>query len=448
MNTSAINSIFWNDLPWDQFGSRVFRLQCRIYKAKQMGDIKKTIRLQKLLIKSTSTHCIAVKYVTQSHFHRKNPGIDGKLILTSKERFDCVNQIYKEIENWLPSPVKRLFLSPFEQVTDATFVNICTIEDRIIQYIWKLALEPAQKSIVSTTDFGFETKISVWDIQKSILRELAAGTKDCYKKILVLDINESLCTLNPKFINSNLIFPIKYKISLFKAIKLGLFYKSQANPNLGLPEGDLYSLLLNIILDGVENLSILKEQNSNSREKNITFTSFRYSNKLIYILKTHDKDHEKIILKKVTEFITMRGLQLNCSKTQFRSAVNGFDFLGWRFILKPSGKVISYPTKKSWISYKNKVKAELKNSRYPIQFRLSSIKILVKEWHSYHKLCDMSQLKAQLYGLKKWYSNYLSKSTSMSKLERITSLKTIFNNPSSDYVDYVKDFSSFEINSL
>src|SRR2546423_4731353 len=77
MNTESKPMYGWNDLPWRQFERQVFKLQKRIYRASQRGDMKTVHKLQRLLMNSWSAKCLAVRRVTQDNQGKKTAGIDG-----------------------------------------------------------------------------------------------------------------------------------------------------------------------------------------------------------------------------------------------------------------------------------------------------------------------------------------------------------------------------------
>lgn len=52
MNTVATPMYEWKAIPWKKFERIVFKLQKRIYRASQRGNVRTVHRLQKLLIKS------------------------------------------------------------------------------------------------------------------------------------------------------------------------------------------------------------------------------------------------------------------------------------------------------------------------------------------------------------------------------------------------------------
>jgi RNA-directed DNA polymerase len=57
----------WKTLPWKKIQRNVFRLQKRIYQAKLRGDVRTvhTLRVQRLLLRSWSARCLAVRKVSQ-----------------------------------------------------------------------------------------------------------------------------------------------------------------------------------------------------------------------------------------------------------------------------------------------------------------------------------------------------------------------------------------------
>ena len=57
----------WNQLNWKVIERKVFRLQKRIYRAKQRGDVRTVRSLQRLLLKSWYAKLLAVRRVTQDN---------------------------------------------------------------------------------------------------------------------------------------------------------------------------------------------------------------------------------------------------------------------------------------------------------------------------------------------------------------------------------------------
>ena len=67
----------WKHIKWRKLKQRVFKLQKRIYKASQRGDVKAFRRLQKTLMKSWYARCLAVRRVTQDNSGKSTAGVDA-----------------------------------------------------------------------------------------------------------------------------------------------------------------------------------------------------------------------------------------------------------------------------------------------------------------------------------------------------------------------------------
>src|SRR5258708_39912505 len=67
----------WAQTPWRKLEQQVYRIQKRIYKAQQSGNMHAVHSLQRLLLKSKAARTLAVRRVTQDHQGKRTAGIDG-----------------------------------------------------------------------------------------------------------------------------------------------------------------------------------------------------------------------------------------------------------------------------------------------------------------------------------------------------------------------------------
>ena len=77
MSTVSKPMYEWKALPWRKIERKVFKLQKRIYQAESRGDVKAVHRLQRLMTKSWSAKCLAVRRVTQDNQGKRTAGVDG-----------------------------------------------------------------------------------------------------------------------------------------------------------------------------------------------------------------------------------------------------------------------------------------------------------------------------------------------------------------------------------
>lgn len=128
----------WKDIPWKKIQVNVFKLQRRIYRASLSGDVKQVHRLQRLLMKSWSAKCLAVRWVTQDNQGKKTAGVDGVKSLTPQQRIELVGTM--EIKPG-SKPVRRVWI-PKPGKDEKRPLGIPTMHDRALQALLKMALEP------------------------------------------------------------------------------------------------------------------------------------------------------------------------------------------------------------------------------------------------------------------------------------------------------------------
>jgi RNA-directed DNA polymerase len=154
--------------------------------------------------------------------------------------------------------------------------------------------------------------------------------------------------------------------------------------------GEISPLLANIVLNGLENVGHELRYKKRKGDRYIdTIKGFRYADDVVFILKPGDSP--ELLRKHIDIFLETRGLKVKEAKTKVVSSTDGFDFLGWNFIVKPNGKFISTPSQKSTRSIKTKVKEVMKDSRYTLEQRIDKCGSVVRGWRKYHRYCNMSQ---------------------------------------------------------
>src|SRR5512136_2204202 len=91
----AIRTEDWQTLPWKKYQRTVFRLQQRIYQAARRGDWKRMHGLQRLMLRSWSARCLAVRQVTQENRGKRTPGVDGVASLTPRQRLALARRLHR-----------------------------------------------------------------------------------------------------------------------------------------------------------------------------------------------------------------------------------------------------------------------------------------------------------------------------------------------------------------
>src|SRR5215470_251502 len=176
--TPDINlSVEWTLLPWRKLEQHQYRLQKRIFKASERGDLKTVHNLQKLLMKSRSARLLAVRRVTQDNQGKKTAGIDGVKAVQPAGRLAMAEAIHpKQTAKRKPQPLRRVWI-PKPGKTEQRPLGIPVMIDRADQALAKLALEPQWEAKFEANSYGFRPGRSAHDAIGAIFNNIQAKSK-------------------------------------------------------------------------------------------------------------------------------------------------------------------------------------------------------------------------------------------------------------------------------
>lgn len=130
------------------------------YKA---GDMEKVKRLQYQLVNSWARKSIAVKTVT-SNKGKKTAGVDGVIWDTPELKRTAIANLKPSNIKYVAKPVKRVYIP--KRNGKLRPLGIPCIEDRAMQTVWKLALEPIAECTRDVHSYGFRPGRSRQDCQQ------------------------------------------------------------------------------------------------------------------------------------------------------------------------------------------------------------------------------------------------------------------------------------------
>lgn len=326
--TSFKTTVEWQSINWRKLERRVFKLQKRIFKASQRGDVKAVRRLQKTLMKSWSARCLAIRRVTQDNQGKKTAGVDGVKSLTPQQRLSLISQLKLGKK---AAPTRRVWI-PKPGTQEKRPLGIPTIKERAKQALVKLVLEPEWEARFEVNSFGFRPGRSCHDAVEAIFNCIR------YKAKYVLDADIAKCfdQIDHKALLEKLhTFPsVRRQIKAW--LKAGVMDGKTLFPTeSGTPQGGILSpLLANVALHGMSNR--IKQ----TFKKAIVI---RYADDFVILhedLSTVQKCQEII-----ADWLKDMGLTLKPSKTRLAHTLNeheneqpGFDFLGFNVRHFPVGQ--------------------------------------------------------------------------------------------------------------
>ncbi len=376
---SGNTSESWKSLPWKQFRRNLFRLQKRIYKAIQVGDKRKAKSLMNLVLKSTAARLLAVRQVTQLNAGKKTAGVDGKASLSFEERFALSEELKQPINTWKHKPLREIPIPKKDGKT--RILKVPTIADRAWQCLVKYAIEPAHEATFHARSYGFRPGRAAHDAQKILQINLKSDANGIEKRVIELDIEKCFDQISHKSIMERLIAPSGIKLGIFRCLKAGV---NPEFPSQGTAQGGVVSpLLANIALNGLEDIH----------------QSVRYADDMVILLKP--KDNAEVILSKISQFLSERGMKVSEKKTKLTTTTDGFDFLGWNFRVQKNGKFRCVPSVDNFKAFRQKVKHIVNNSNYGATVKAEKLAPVVRGWRNYHRYCKMDGSRFSLWHTRK-----------------------------------------------
>lgn len=110
------------------------------------------------------------------------------------------------------------------------------------------------------------------------------------------------------------------------------------------------------------------------------------------VLVFHEKEEAKTAVKALYREIEARGLELNPKKTRIYPMSQPITFLGWRYIVKPNGKILCKPRKGKVKKIKAKAR-RMRNKGIPMEIIEESLNTSIAslEWGDAYK--EIQELK-------------------------------------------------------
>jgi RNA-directed DNA polymerase len=327
----------WNKLPWRKLEQHVYRIQKRIYRARQRGDVRTVQKLQKLLMKSEAARLLAVRRVTQDNQGKKTAGVDGVKNIRPKQRLVMAEMIHpKHWKHQKSKPVRRVWI-PKPGKAEKRPLGIPTMLERAKQALVKTVLEPEWEAVFEPNSYGFRPGRACQDAIEAIYNNIR------YKQKFVLDADIKGCfdNINQEALLQKLQTYAAMRQAIKAWLKAGVLDGVEFSPTeTGTPQGGVISpLLANIALHGLE--EAIKE--GYSRDRNIEKpVLIRYADD--FVILHSSKEAIDRAAKVVEEWLKDMGLHLSPTKTKITHTYNpyegnvGFDFLGFAVRQFPVGQ--------------------------------------------------------------------------------------------------------------
>lgn len=398
----------WKDLPWRKLERRVFKLQKRIFRASQRGDVKAVRKLQKTLMRSWAAKCLAVRRVTQDNQGKKTAGVDGVKSLAPKQRIELTQNLRLSRK---VKPTRRVWI-PKPGTEEKRPLGIPTMTDRALQAMVKLSLEPEWEARFEPNSYGFRPGRSCHDAIEAIF--LCISRRPKY--VLDADISKCFDRINHSALLKKLnTFPtIRRQIRAW--LQAGVMDEGQLFPTTeGTPQGGVISpLLANIALHGMEYRIKALFPDKQSRKNGAFYAPhlIRYADDFVIL-------HEDLTIvqrcqQAITEWLSDMGLELKPSKTRLTHTLNihegkvGFDFLGFTVRQFRVGK---HQSGKNNQGIPLGHKTLIKPSKEKLKYHVKKLRAIVHAHKTASQSVLIGHLNPMITGWANYYSTQVSKET-------------------------------------
>lgn len=371
----------WNQIDWKKAEELVNRLQIRIVKATLEKKWRLVKRLQYLMTNSFYAKALAVKRVVTNK-GKNTPGIDGAVWKTNEEKVKAIRNL--ECQTYHAKPLRRVYIEKFGK-KEKRPLGIPTMQDRAMQALQLLALEPVAETMADRISFGFRKYRSPEDAREYAFSVLSR--KDSPQWILEGDIKSCFDKISHQWMMENI--PTDKRI-LKEFMKCGYIEKGQLFPTSeGSPQGGVISpTYANMVLDGLEPMILDVYWRSKVKKTfNVKYNSHkvhvvRFADD--FIVTSSDRETLEEIKLMIEDFLLERGLTLSKEKTVITHIDEGFDFLGWNF-RKFKGKLIIKPSHKSMRKITRKISSIIKDNQTAKQEDLiRKLNEVIIGWADYH----------------------------------------------------------------
>lgn len=367
----------WHSIDWKQCHKKVRGLQVRIAKATKNQQWRKVQTLQRMLVRSRSAKLIAVKRVSENT-GKRTPGVDGKTWSTPVDKWQAMERLNRK--GYQPKPLKRIYIPKANGKNRP--LGIPTMQDRAMQALYLLALEPVSETTADHNSYGFRPLRSAADAMRQA--HIVLCRQDSAQWVLEGDIKGCFDNISHDWMLAHI--PMDKQI-LRKWLKAGYMEKGLLYPTMnGTPQGGIISpVLANMVLDGLGKELEAHFGNKSSRQgKKSKVNYIRYADD--FIITGSSKEFLEEEVKPVVEaFMAVRGLSLSPEKTIVTHINDGFDFLGQN-VRRHAGKTLIKPAKKNLKTFLNRIRTLIKdNKAIPAWQMIKMLNPQISGWVNYHR---------------------------------------------------------------
>ncbi len=397
----------WQDIPWKKVQRHVFRLQKRMYRATQRGDVRTVRKLQNLLCKSWYARLFAVRRVTQDNRGKHTAGIDGVKALPPPQRWQLARELRLDGK---ATPLRRTWI-PKRGSPEKRPLGIPTQHERARQTLVRQALEPEWEAKLAPHTYGFRPGRSCWDAIAAVFHRI----KFRPQFMLKVDIAKCFDRIDHRALLAKLPAPPGIRRQVRAWLRSGTMEDDVFSPTTaGTPQGGSVSPLLALIaLHGMD--TAITQVYPEARV-------IAYADDCVVL--HEDRSVLEHCQHLFTTWLAEIGLTLNVTKTHIRHTLEGaqpgMDFLGFhirQYRVGPhqSGKG---PRGHQRLGFKTLITPAKVN----VKGHLAELGRIIRSSRAWPQAALIRQLNPKIRGWANYYRTWVSQAT-FSRVDHLTWVK-------------------------
>ncbi len=341
----------------------------------------------------------------------KTPGVDGVdgKALTETEWHDLLNQTVEALRRgtYQPQPVRRVYIPKANGKLRP--LGIPTIQDRMVQEVLRMILEPIYESRFLDCSTGFRpnysTMVAVNKVQylsgvHTYYWVVEGDIQGCFDNIP----HQKLMQVLRQVIADERLLALIWSFLKAGYLEDGLLFR----PDTGTPQGGIVSpLLANIYLHEMDKTwqaryTFTDSRRHTRRKKGLgNYQLVRYADDFL-ILTNGTRQAAEAAKLEIGDLLDQLGLTLSPNKTLITHVNDGLDFLGFHIQRRPrrsnpsESRIYVTPVQRNIKRYQDKIHALLATTHGDVVNKIRAVNRVVRGWANYYRHVQSSHARHRL----------------------------------------------------
>lgn len=324
----------------------------------------------------------------------RTPGVDG---VTAEDYAEDLKENLQDLQQRLksgtyrPKPVRRVFIP--KGPDEVRPLGIPTVEDRIVQELLRLVLEPIYETDFSDDSFGFRPNRSCHDAIQMVSYQMAPSVAAYKHWILDLDVKGYFDNVP----HTHLMYTLQNRVKdrdvqdlIWNTLKAGMKENGSVQvTGKGTPQGGVVSpLLANVYLDRLDQW--IQKWTDGARGSDESWTYTRYADD--FLVMTNGRKHRaQDMMEEVEGFLSEElHLELSEEKSSLVHAEDGLSFLGYDLRAdSTSGGCKKRVPQKAKDYIRDRIReATDGGTDISTYLKIRSVNAVVRGWANYYRHCS------------------------------------------------------------